>query len=177
MRMLLDVMYAMSPLRIVWQWQEGVYYVCGRYQGRVGPGLKVVIPGLCDVKCISVVPEIYSTPLQTITLRDGTTLTYSASITVVVEDAAKAFNTLGHYSETVVELAARILSEGLADADPKRFDPARGKRDNLLAEMQDEVNAQCVRYGLRVTGLGLNNFVRGARTLRLLTDRAVLGNL
>jgi len=174
-RLLIDVAAAVCPVRVCWTWQRSLYFICGRYQWTGNPGIKFIIPGLCEVKTVSVVPEIYTTPLQTVTLRDGTSLTYSASITVVVRDPAAAYNRLGHYTETVVELAARILSEGLADADPKRFDPARGMRDRLLSEQRDEINAACKEYGLEVTGLGLNNFVRGARTVRLLIDRAVLG--
>lgn len=174
-RLLVDTLHLICPFRIVWAWQMGCYFVCGKCRGVVGPGLKIVVPFLTDVRCVPVVPEIYTTPLQTITLRDGTTLTYSASITVIVRDANAAYNRLGHYTETVVELAARILSDGLADAEPKRFDPARGMRDRLLDEQRQSVNDACREYGLEVTALGLNNFARGVRTIRLLLDRAVIG--
>jgi hypothetical protein len=163
-------------VRIVAEWEMGVYLVAGKYRGTVGPGLKLVFPGLCDVRCVPVVPEIYSTSLQSVTLRDGSNLTYSASITVVVRDAAAAYCKIGHHAETVVELAARIVSEGLADADPERFDPARGKRDRLLNELREDINEVCNRYGLDVTCLGFNNFVRGVRTVRLLLDQAVLAD-
>lgn len=176
LRLLLDLLQPLWPLRIVWEWQRGLYFVGGRCVGVVGPGLKVVVPYLCDVRPVSVVPEIHQTPLQTVTLRDGSALTYSASLTVVVNDPRAAYTRIGHYAETVVELAARVLSEGLADADPKRFDPARGKRDKLLDELREEINQACGAYGLAITALGLNNFARGVRTVRLLLDRAVLGH-
>lgn len=175
LKLLADLLQPLWPFRLVWTWQVGLYYIAGRYQGTVGPGIKLIIPYLCDVKCVCVVPEIYTTPLQTVSLRDGSTLTYSASLTVVVRDAAAAFNKVGHYSETVVEMAAAMLSEGLADADPDRFDPARGKRDRLIAELRETINDAAREYGLEVTALRINNFVRGARTLRLLLDRAVMG--
>ncbi len=175
LKLLMDLLQPLWPFRLVWTWQVGLYYFAGRYQGTVGPGLKVIVPYLCDVKYISVVPEIYTTPLQTVTLRDGSPLTYSASVTVVIRDANAAYNRLGRYAETVVEMAAAILSEGLADADPDRFDPARGKRDRLLSELRADINDAAREYGLEVTALRVNNFVRGARTVRLLLDRAVLG--
>lgn len=173
-RLILDLFTQLSPFRIIWQWEMGVYFVAGRYWRTVGPGLHLVVPYLCDVRRVLVVPEIYTTPLQTITLRDGSTLTYSASVTVVVTDPAAAFNRLGHYTETVVELAASVLSDGLADADPARFDPARGRRDKLLDDQRKAINGELEGYGLEVTALRLNNFARGVRTLRLLVDRAVL---
>lgn len=175
LKLVLDLLRVLVPFRLVMQWEMGCYFVCGKCRGVVGPGLKVIVPYLCDVRCVSVVPEIYTTPLQTVTLRDGSPLTYSASVTVCVRDPDAAYNRLGHYSETVVEMAAAMLSEGLADADPERFDPARGKRDRLLSELRDDINAAAGVYGIEVTALRLNNFVRGAKTVRLLLDRAVLG--
>lgn len=172
---LLDVAGALVPLRIVRQWERGLYLVAGRYWRTVGPGPKLVLPGVCEVIRVSVVPEVYCTPLQTITLRDGSTLTFSASVTVIVTDAAKAYIELGHWTETVVEIAAGVLAEGLADAEPERFDPARGKRDRLLSEQRAAINGEIGRYGLEATELRLNNFARGVRTVRLLLDRAVLG--
>lgn len=173
-RLAIDLLGNLLPFRIVWQWQRGLFFICGRYQWTTGPGLKLIVPYFMDVKPISITPEISTTPLQTITLRDGKTLAYSASITVIVTDPDRAFNRVGHHTETIVELAARILSEGLADADPERFDPARGKRDRLLLEQRDAINEIAIEFGMQVTSLGLNNFVRNVRTFRLLNDPAVL---
>jgi len=163
------------PFRLVMAWEVGLYFLAGKCRGVVGPGLKLIVPGLCDVRCVSVVPEVYTTPLQTVSLRDGAMLTFSASVTVYVADARLAYCGLGHWQETVVEMAAAVLAEGLADADPDRFDPARGKRDRLLGEQRDGINEAIGPHGLVATALRMNNFALGIRTIRLLTDRATLG--
>jgi regulator of protease activity HflC (stomatin/prohibitin superfamily) len=173
-RLIADMLRTLNPIRKVMAWEQAVYFRCGRVRGTVGPGLVFVVPYLCDLIPVPVVPEVYTTPLQTVTLRDGSQLTYSASITVVVTDPAAAYTRLGHYSETVVELSAGVLSEGLADADPARFDPARGKRDRLVDDLRGEINETVGGYGLRVDALRLSNFARGVRTVRLLLDRAVM---
>lgn len=172
-RLILDAIGPLSPFRIVNEWEHGLYMVAGKCRGVVGPGLKLVVPYLCDVIRVSVVPEVYTTPLQTVALRDGRALTYSASVTVIVTDPRAAYLRLGHYTETVVELAAGVLSEGLADADPARFDPARGKRDRLMGELRDQINEELGKYGLRVDALRINNFA-SVRAVRLLIDRATL---
>jgi regulator of protease activity HflC (stomatin/prohibitin superfamily) len=174
LRFVLDAIERLAPVRVVRAWEVGLYLVAGKYRGAVGPGLKLVVPFLCEVVRVPVVPEIYQTPLQSVTLRDGTVLTFSASVTLVVTDAARAYLTVGHYQETVVELAAALLAEGLADADPERFDPARGKRDRLLEELRKELDLAAAEYGMSALALRVNNFVRGVRTVRLLLDGAVL---
>lgn len=175
LRLLLDFAAHLSPVRIVYSWQRACYFVAGRLVGVVGPGLKVVVPYLCDVRPVSVVPAVYGTPLQTVTLRDGRTLAFSASVTVQVTDPAAAYTTLDHYEETVVEIAAGVLSDGLANADSDRFDPAPERRGLLLIELRDEVNAAIRHHGLSVSAVRLNNFVLGVPTVRVLADRATLG--
>jgi len=173
LKMLIDLIQNIWPFRMVYQWQLGLYYIFGRYQWTTKPGLKFIIPYICDVKCVSIVPEIETTPLQTITLRDNRTLTYSASLTIKVVDPAKAYNNVGHWSETVIELAAGVISAELSDADTTRFDPTRGKRDNLLKEIAKEINAVSHDYGVDIVAIRLNNFTY-VKTIRLLMDSATL---
>ena len=175
LRLIMDFLKELTPFRFVWTWQQGLYYFAGRYQYTTGPGLKLVFPWLCEVRCVSVVPEIETTPLQTVTLRDGKTLTYSASLTLRVTDAAKAWNNVGHYSETAVELSAGVISSMLAEEDPVRIvDPSRSKRANMLDDIREEINGSLAGYGLEVLALRLNNFALGVPTLRLLMDKSVL---
>lgn len=175
LRLLMDIIGQLSPFVKVSQWQHGLYTVNGRYQWTTGPGLKLVVPWFCEVQRVSVVPEIETTPLQTVTLRDGKTLTYSASLTLRVTDAAKAWNNVGHYSETAVELAAGVISSMLAEEDPVRIvDPSRSKRANMLDDIRGEINEQLANYGIEVLALRLNNFALGVPTLRLLMDKSVL---
>ncbi len=177
-RLILDILKGLSPCKIVPQWCQGLYFVCGKYRGSVGPGLKLVIPYLCEVTAVSVVPRNEQTPRQTVTLRDGRTLTFVASLTMHVEDARAAWCEVEKWSETVVEEASGVLAEMLAETDPDRFDPARGKRARLREEIREEVDGLCRRYGVRVTAVRFTDFVIGARTVRVLLDRTAppMGN-
>jgi len=162
------------PFRRVEQWEAGLYYVLGRYWRTVGPGCWPLTPYFMDVVPVSMVPSIHGTALQTITLRDGLTLTYSATATVQVENAATATNAVDKWPETTMELIAGLLSERLADVDPKRFDPARNKRDRLLEELREEIDTATKVFGVRVRSLRFNNFALGVRTYRLMSERATL---
>jgi regulator of protease activity HflC (stomatin/prohibitin superfamily) len=148
--------------------------VLGKCRGTVGPGAKLVIPGICEVIRVPVVPEVYATSLQSVTLHDGTILTFSASVTVVVRDPRRAYLELGHHTETVQEIAAAVLAQAMADSDPAEVTATREARSDFLRRLRQEINDVTVPYGLEVTALRVNNYVLGVRTLRLLLDRAVL---
>jgi regulator of protease activity HflC (stomatin/prohibitin superfamily) len=174
LQLLLHVFGYLWPFRVVRQWEGGVWYVWGRYWRTVGPGVWPVIPYFSDILAVSRAPAIYGTPLQTVTLRDKRQLTFSATITVQVEDAAKALNEVEAWHETVVELAAGRLAERLAEADPDRFEPDRKKRQRLLEELRAELDGEAQKWGLRVLGVRFNNFALGLRTYRLLSEPATI---
>lgn len=127
-----------------------------------------------DLRAVSVVPTIFCTPLQTVTLRDSRALTFSATITVQVEDPALAWNAVDQWHETTVELVSGLLSERLADVEPERFDPARGKRGRLLEELTKAADESTSAFGVRVHTIRFSNFAVGVRTIRLLTEKATL---
>lgn len=173
-RLLLDLAKTLVPVRAVWPWERGVVMVWGKYWKTVGPGFKFVIPGLMEVRTVSVVPRIETTSLQNVTLKDGSQLSYSASFKYTVTDAAKAYLRVDHFTDSVIEIVARTLSEELANTDPGAFDVDGGRREMTLEKLISRLNADCEPFGMRVDQIGFNNFIRGARTFRLITDNAVL---
>lgn len=172
LRLLLDLMERLAPAAKVSQWEAGVVAVWGRYWRTVGPGIYPLVPWVVDIHHVSLVPSIHGTALQTVTLRDRRALTFSATVTIQVDDPAKAWNAVERYSEATMELVSALLAEHLADVDPDRFDPARGKRDRLLAELAAEADAETQKFGVRVRAIRFGNFAVGVRTLRLLTEPA-----
>jgi regulator of protease activity HflC (stomatin/prohibitin superfamily) len=175
-KLVVDLLTMLWPLRRVQPWENGVYIIFGKWVRVVGPGVKLVLPYFTEVHPVSVVPEVYTTPLQSITLRDGRSLNFSASVTVVVRDAKAAYTRVGHWAETVVELAAAVLAAELADVEVDRLDPKRGKRDRVLSELQAAINDATAPFGLEVLSLRMSNFAIGLRTIRLMLDRAVLNS-
>jgi len=171
LRLLGEWVTYLFPLRRVDQWEAGVCLVCGRFWRTVGPGVYLVVPWFMDVVSVNTVPGVYMTPLQTVTLRDGSALTFSAAIEVQVEDAGRAHCQIEAYSETVTEQARGLLAERLADVDPARFDPARGKRDRLMTELLEELNHTTREYGVWVRRLWFPNWALGVKTYRLLGEQ------
>lgn len=171
LRVLIELFNAVWPFRVVHTGQKGAVYLCGRYQGWVGPGCYPFLPFFSDVIPVMVVPDLFGTPRLDVTLRDGSMLSYSAMVTLRVEDVGKALNEVVDWSESSIEKASGALSLGLADADPKRFDPARGKRDRLIEELRLSADARTSEFGVRVVEITFPNFAV-VRPYRLILDRS-----
>lgn len=173
-RLLVELLERLNPFRIVWTWQRGVRFFCGKATRVVGPGLKVVWPLLGDIRLVNITPEPHPLPMANITLKDGSTLSYSAVITLVVSDPLLAYTRVAEWEESGLEEAAGVLSDELARCEVRRLDPERGKRDNVIEECRKSINEAIAEYGLSVAKITMPNFVRNIRLVRLILDKAVM---
>lgn len=170
LRLVLDVVKELWPLRIVKQWERAGYYVCGRYWKEIGPGVYPVVPWFMSVNEISVVPTMIETGRQDITLQNGRPVSFSASAWVRVVDFNLAVNTVFDHEHTVKELLRAVLADKIAGVDAARLEPE--KRGRLLSDLTRWVDDEAHEYGLEVTKVRFTTFVTNVRTYRLLQDAA-----
>lgn len=174
LRLLIDSISYLWPLKIVYEWERCAYYVCGHFWKTMGPGLKVVIPFFTDIQSEGIVPTIFVTPLQSIMLKDGGTLTFSATLTLSVIDVGKAYNSVMKWEQTSLELTAGLLAEKLADYDATLFEPE--KRGRLVGACKVSLGNALAEYGVKVHALRFNNFIRNMRVYRLFNDHIYTNN-
>jgi regulator of protease activity HflC (stomatin/prohibitin superfamily) len=171
---LLELIEYIWPIRRVWQWESGGYYIAGRFWKRVGPGLHFVVPWFMDVRAISTVKAIVTTPRLDITLRDGSVLTFAAAATCQVIDIDLAVNTVENYTETTQELLAAVLADKLASVDVARMEPEN--RGRLMSSLSKWVQEEAATFGVEVTKVRFVSFVLRPRTFRLLQDQAAMSS-
>jgi regulator of protease activity HflC (stomatin/prohibitin superfamily) len=172
LRLILDSMEYMWPLRRVQQWERGGYYVMGRWVREIGPGVWPVVPWFCEVLAVSVVPAIVGTGRQDITLNDGSTLSFSATATCRVVDLFKALNKVDAFAETTQELLASVLADKLAAVDAARLQPER--RARLFADLHRWVAEEALEYGIGVESVRFVSFITNVRTHRLIIDTSTI---
>jgi regulator of protease activity HflC (stomatin/prohibitin superfamily) len=168
-KLLIDALQFAWPFRRVLEWERGGWMVCGHWRREVGPGVYFVIPWFIDVHEISVAEAICGTPRQDITLKDGTTLSFTASATVQVVDVSKAVCTVDEYRETVQELVAAVLAERLAEVDADRLLP--DKRGRLMADLKRWVADEAKEYGVEVKRVRFTSLMQNVKAHRLIIDQ------
>lgn len=169
LRLLLDAIAYVWPLRIVKEWEQGIYLVCGRFWREVGPGIYPVLPWFTDVVETSVAEAIVGTGRQDITLADGSTLSFAATATVGVTDVRKALVAVDSYTETMRELLSSVLADKLAEVDASRLAPE--KRGRLFADLRRWVAAEAEPYGIDVRSVRFVSFLTNAKAHRFLIDQ------
>ena len=171
-RLLIEIATLLWPFRIVSHWQQGCYYVCGRFWKCVGPGLYPVLPWFCEVIEVSMVPAIVGTGRQDLTLKDGRTLSFSATAWAQVTDAEKAVNGVDDYRETTQELLTSVLADKLVSVDVERLETE--KRGRLLSDLQSWAAKEAEPFGIDISKVRFTSFILGARTYRVVTDQSAI---
>jgi regulator of protease activity HflC (stomatin/prohibitin superfamily) len=170
-RLLIDAIAYVWPFRKISEWEHGCYYICGRYWKTLGRGVYPVVPWFFEIIEVSMVPAIIGTGRQDITLRDGRTLSFSATAWACVTDAAKATNGVDDYRETTQELLTSVLADKLVSVDAERLETE--KRGRLLTDLQKWAQAEAEPFGIDISKVRFTSFVLGARTYRVITDQSV----
>jgi regulator of protease activity HflC (stomatin/prohibitin superfamily) len=168
LKLFLDSIQYLWPLRRVEQWENGAYYIGGRYWKTVGPGIWPIVPWFTEVKSRSVVPGIVRANRQDIGLKDGTWLSFSASAVMRITDLAFALNSIDQYEETAQETLEAVLADKLSQVDADRLAPE--KRGRLLADLTRWVNEEVSPFGIEVQKVRFVTFIHKPRIFRLLGD-------
>lgn len=168
LRIVLDSIEFLWPFRQVQPWERALYVVCNRWTWEIGPGVYLMCPWFVDVKPFSVATAIVGTPRLDVTMKDGTTLTFSATACARVVDGRLALYTAEEFKENAQELLASVLAEKIAEADPERFVPE--KRGRLFTSLLGQLQREGLEFGVEFTKLRFTNFVHNVRTYRLLQD-------
>ena len=116
-RLVIDCIAYIWPCRIVKQWERGGYMVCGKWKKEVGPGLYLVLPFFTDVHAVSIAGSRVGTGRQDLTLFDGSTLSYTATVWAQVVDVRAAVCDVNNYDQTTQEDLMSALSDELAELD------------------------------------------------------------
>jgi len=165
LKLLLDSINYLWPFEIVHQWERGVVYIFGHYWRTVAPGLYPKLPFFTSIHCVAVVPDSSLSATQTITTRDGGTVTFSVISELEVIDAGLSNNRVMDHEEKAHKDLLAAICDILSTQPEGRLEPE--KRGGLLRTCVTEVNKSLSDYGMRCNHVEFATFVRNMRAYRL----------
>ena len=169
LRLLLDFIEFLWPLKRIEQYEEGVVMVLGRYKKTVGPGVYFRVPWFTDVHAVSVVWGAITTGRNDITMKDGKTLSFAANSLCRVVNAQKAMIDIHDHENGMHVILSSVLAERLAEIDPERLAP--DKRARLNTDLRKWVEQEAAEFGVEVKWVRFTSFVVNPRTYRLLAEQ------
>lgn len=163
------LMLLASAIRILPEYQRGVVFFLGRFQGVKGPGLVIVIPGLQQITRVDLRVVALDVPSQDVISRDNVTVRVNAVLYYRVVDPEKAIIQVENYSEATSQLAQTTLRSVLGKHD---LDEMLSERDKLNADIQEILDSQTEDWGIKVANVEIKHVDLNESMIRAIARQA-----
>src|SRR5579863_7007880 len=142
------VVIALSGLRVAQEYERGVVFRLGRYQGLRGPGLYWIIPlGIERAVTIDIRTRTVSAEQQETITRDSVTVKLNAVLWYRITDAAKSVIAVEDAAGAVYQLALTSLRNSIGQHD---LDEVLQERDKINGLLQQNIVVATVPWGIEV---------------------------
>ncbi|WP_439102932.1 slipin family protein [Congregibacter sp.] len=139
-----------SAIKIVPEYQRGVVFFLGRFQGVKGPGLIFVVPGVQQIQRVDLRVITLDVPSQDVISRDNVTVHVNAVLYFRVVDPERAIIRVEDFGIATSQLAQTTLRSVLGKHD---LDEMLSERDKLNKDVQEIIDAQTEEWGIKVANV------------------------
>src|SRR5487761_1747582 len=151
---LLLLLFAISGLRVVNQYERGVIFVLGRLIGAKGPGVFWVPPLISSMRKIDLRIVTIELPPQEGVTRDNVTVRVSAVVYFYVVSPNDAVNNVMDYYRATVQIAQTTMRNVLGQSELDQLLTDRARMNQAVQSIIDE---HTERWGIKVTAVEIKD--------------------
>jgi regulator of protease activity HflC (stomatin/prohibitin superfamily) len=148
------VMFLLSAIKILNEYERGVVFRLGRLTPYRGPGVVFILPVIERLVRIDLRTVTLDIPPQDVITKDNVTVKVSAVLYFRVVDPSRAVTEVANYLFATMQLAQTTLRSVGGQTE---LDELLSQRDKLNARIQEIVDAQTEPWGIKVTLVELKN--------------------
>jgi regulator of protease activity HflC (stomatin/prohibitin superfamily) len=142
------LLFVLSGLRIVQQYERGVIFVLGRLTGAKGPGLFWIVPFISRMEKVDLRIVTLNVPPQEVITRDNITIKVTAVIYFYVVDPVAAVVNVQNYLQATTQIGQTTLRNVLGQSE---LDEILAQRNKINQELQLIIDEHTQRWGVKVT--------------------------
>ena len=158
-----------SAIKILREYERGVIFFLGRFQGVKGPGLIIVIPFIQQMVRVDLRTIVMDVPSQDVISRDNVSVKVNAVLYFRVVDAQRAIIQVENYYEATSQLAQTTLRSVLGQHD---LDEMLAEREKLNKDIQDIVDTQTDAWGIKVANVEIKHVDLDESMIRAIARQA-----
>jgi regulator of protease activity HflC (stomatin/prohibitin superfamily) len=165
--LLLTLLY--SAIWILKEYERGVMFTLGRYTGVKGPGVRLVLPGIQQMKKVELRTVVLNVPKQDVISRDNVSVKVSAVVYFRVVDPEKAILQVVDPFEATSQLAQTTLR---SVAGQHEMDEMLAQRDKLNAAIQQILDLNTAAWGMKVSNVEIKDIDLDETMIRAMARQA-----
>lgn len=148
------VVFVLSGLKVINQYERGVVLTLGKFSGLRTPGLNIIVPIFQRMIRVDIRTNTIDIPKQEVITKDNVTVNVDAVVYFKVVDAEKAIFEVTNYIYASSQFAQAALRDVTGNIE---LDSLLGKRDEVSAQIKDIVDKQSEKWGIDVESVKIQN--------------------
>lgn len=163
------VLFIISGIRVVNQYERGVVFTLGKYSGMRKPGLRIVVPIFQIMSKV----DVRSTPIdvakQEVITKDNVTVGVDAIVYFRVIDPSKAVLETTNYIYATTNFAQAALRDVTGNFE---LDELLSKREEISSKIKEIVDKETDKWGIDIENVKLQNIELPADMKRAMAKQA-----
>lgn len=148
------VIFVLSGLKVVNQYERGIVLTLGKFTGMRQPGLRVIVPIFQRMIRVDIRSTPIDVPKQEVITRDNVTAAVDAVVYIRVVDPAKAVLETTNYAYATSQFAQAALRDVTGNAE---LDEILSKREEISTQIKEIVDKQTDQWGVDVESVRIQN--------------------
>ena len=148
------ILYALAGLRIIYEFERGILFTLGNFDGILKPGIVWFAPIIQSLVKIDLRVRSYDLPKQEVMTKDNVPVKINATVFFKVEKPEKAILNVENYEETTILYAQTVLRDVIGGVELDELLQNRVKIAEEIRKIVDEITDE---WGIKVTGVRLQD--------------------
>jgi regulator of protease activity HflC (stomatin/prohibitin superfamily) len=163
------VMYGLSGIRMLYEYQRGVVFTLGHYSGIRTPGLTWVAPILQNMRTVDMRITTQDIPKQEVITRDNITILANTVVYYRVEKPEDAIIKIQDYGYAVRQYTQTALRDVVGNAE---MDFVLSEREKIAENIRTIVDAETSGWGIDIESIKIQEIELPAEMKRAMAKQA-----
>jgi regulator of protease activity HflC (stomatin/prohibitin superfamily) len=163
------LVFALAGFRVLAEYERGVVFRLGRFNGVRSAGLKWIIPGVDRMVRIALREIVMDVPPQEVITRDNVSVKVNAVLYFRVLHPEKAVISVENYMYGTSQLAQTTLRSVCGQAE---LDDLLAERDRINQQLQEIIDLQTEPWGVKVRAVEVKQIDLPADMQRVIARQA-----
>jgi len=163
------IVFLISAVRILREYQRGVVFLLGRFWKVKGPGFIIIIPIIQQMVRVDLRTIVMDVPSQDVISRDNVSVHVNAVVYFRVIDPEKAIIQVENFYEATSQLAQTTLRSVLGQHE---LDEMLAERERLNADIQNVLDEQTDAWGVKVNNVEIKHVDLDESMIRAIAKQA-----
>jgi regulator of protease activity HflC (stomatin/prohibitin superfamily) len=158
-----------TAIRVLTEYERGVMFTLGRFTGVKGPGVRLVLPGIQQMKKVELRTVVLLVPKQDVISRDNVSVKVSAVVYFRIVDPEKAILNVVNPYEATSQLAQTTLRSVVGQHE---LDEMLSQREKLNVAVQQSLDQSTAAWGMKVTNVEIKDIDLDETMIRAIARQA-----